>query len=715
MSTIRYEKDSAGVAQVIFDRTDGNANIMDQRFIDEFSALAAKLAEEKITGVIYRSAKKMFFAGGDLNMFAKAQPEDAAELFAMSEKMKAAMRGIETLGVPVVAAINGAAMGGGFELCLASHYRVALRRGVTVGLPEVTLGLLPGGGGVTRLVRMLGLQAAMPYLTQGTALSAEKAHAASLIDELVDDSEALLAAAQAWITANPAGSDAVTQPWDRKGYRMPGGAVSSPALAGMIAMAPSVMRKQTRGRLPAPEAILSAMVEGAQVDFDTASRIESRYLTELATGRVSKNLINTFWTQMNEVKAGVGRPADIAPRQFKRVAILGAGMMGAGIAWSCASRGIACVLKDVSLEAAEKGKAYSAALLDKQIARGRADEAKKAALLALIATTDDYADLADCDLVIEAVFESRELKAQVTADTEAVLPAGAVFASNTSTLPITGLAQASARPAQFIGLHFFSPVDKMPLVEIIVGEQTSAQTLAEAYDFVQQIGKTPIVVNDSRGFFTSRVFGTFTAEGMAMVEEGIAAASIENGAYLAGFPVGPLAVSDEVTLTLQDKVRQQTVADLTAAGQPLPELVGAAVLDKLLAAGRAGKSTGGAFYNYPEGGKKRLWPGLAELFPVASEPASIDDIQDRLLYIQAIETLRCREEGVLTTTRDANVGSIMGIGYPAWTGGVLQFVNYTGSAAFVARADQLAALYGPRFSVPDSLRALAATNARLED
>lgn len=713
MTTVRYEKDAAGIAHVIFDRQDGSANIMDERFIGEFAELAEKLLADDVKGVIYRSAKKMFFAGGDLNMFAQVQPAQAAELFALVERMKAPMRAIETAGVPVVAAINGAAMGGGFELCLASHYRVALAKGVSVGLPEVTLGLLPGGGGVTRMVRMLGLQAAMPYLTEGRTLNAAKAHEAGLIDELVGDSDALLAAAVKWIEANPQ----VVQPWDQKGYRLPGGSPSSPALAGMIAVAPAVMRQKTRGRLPAPEAILSTMVEGAQVDFDTASRIESRYMVELATGGVCKNLINTFWTQMNEIKAGVGRPNGVEKRQFKRVAILGAGMMGAGIAWACASRGIACVLKDVSIEAAEKGKAYSANLIDKQIARGRADEAKKAALLGLIATADDYAELADCDLVIEAVFESRPLKAQVTAASEAVIAASAVFASNTSTLPITGLAEASVRPEQFIGLHFFSPVDKMPLVEIIVGAATNDKTLAEAYDFVQQIGKTPIVVNDSRGFYTSRVFGTYTAEGMAMVEEGIAPASIENGAYLAGYPVGPLAVSDEVTLTLQDKVRKQTIADFTAAGEPVPALVGEAVLNKMLAAERAGKSTGGAFYDYPteKGGKKSLWPGLAELFPPAGEHADLNDVQDRLLYVQAIETLRCREEGVITTTRDANVGAIMGIGYPAWTGGTLQFINYIGSAAFVARADQLAAKYGERFAVPQLLRDLAATNAPLAD
>lgn len=713
MSTLTYQKDAAGIAHIIFDRADAAANLMDQRFIDDFCRTAEQVLADNVVGVIYRSAKKTFFAGGDLNMFFALQPDQGEPLYEMLESMKGAMRAIETAGIPVVAAINGAAMGGGFELCLASHYRIALSRGVSVGLPEVTLGLLPGGGGVTRMVRLLGLQAAMPYLTEGKTLNSQRAHSAGLIDQLVDDSEQLVAAAVAWIEAHQAS----TQRWDTKGYRLPGGAPQSPALAGMIAVAPSVMRKQTRGRMPAPEAILCAMVEGAQVDFDTASRIESRYMVQLATGRQVKNMLNTFWFQMNDIKAGVGRPQGVAARQFKRVAILGAGMMGAGIAWACASRGIACVLKDVTVEAAEKGKAYSANLIDKQIARGRADEAKKAALLSLITTADDYADLTDCDLVIEAVFESRPLKAEVTAAAEQVIDSSALFASNTSTLPITGLAQASVRPEQFIGLHFFSPVDKMPLVEIIVGDQTSDQTLAEAYDFVQQIGKTPIVVNDSRGFYTSRVFGTYTAEGMAMVAEGIAPASIENGAYLAGFPVGPLAVSDEVTLTLQDKVRQQTVADLTAAGAPVPALVGAEVLDKMLAAGRAGKSSGGAFYDYPsdKGGKKTLWPGLSQLFPVAAQPACLQDIQDRLLYIQAIETLRCREEGVVTTTRDANIGSIMGIGYPAWTGGTLQFVNYIGSAAFVARADQLAERYGERFTVPSSLRALAANDAPLQD
>ena len=706
MTSVRYEKDFHNIAHLILDKPDASANVMDVAFTNDFSAAAKQLSEDTFDGVIIRSNKKTFFAGGDLNMLFKAGPEQKKEIWNMVETIKSAMRAVETCGKPVVVCINGAALGGGFELCLAAHHRIALSNGVQLGLPEVGLGLLPGGGGVTRMTRLLGLQGALPFLTEGKLFNPQKGQELGLIHDIVDTPEEMLAKAVAFVKANPESF----QPWDVKGYKIPGGTTSNPKVAGMVAVAPAMMRNKTKGVMKAPESILCTMVEGSQVDFDSASRIESRYFVELATGKESKNMISAFWYQLNAIKAGVGRPKDIEKRQFTKVGILGAGMMGAGIAWACANRGIACVLKDVNIESAEKGKSYSAGLMDKRISRGRATEEKKAQLLSLITPTDKADDLQGCDLIIEAVFENRELKATVTKEAEAQLDENAVFGSNTSTLPITGLAEASERPENFIGLHFFSPVDKMPLVEIIVGEKTSDKTLAEAYDFVLQIGKTPIVVNDSRGFFTSRVFGTFTSEGMAMLGEGIDAASIENAAWLDGYPVGPLAVSDEVTLTLVGKVRSQTIADLEAEGQSIPEFPGEDVLNAMLAIDRGGRSSGGAFYDYPEGGKKQLWSGLKDKFYKEDAQIPLQDIKDRLLFVQAIDTVRCVDEGIIPHVRDANIGSIFGIGFPTWTGGVLQYINYYGLPEFIARANELAEKYGERFTPPQSLLDMAANN-----
>ncbi len=703
MRSIRYEKDADSIVHLVLDKPDAATNLMDEQFADDIRTAAQRLLEDDFRGVVIRSAKSTFFAGGDLNMLFRAGPEDRDRVYAMTEKIKGAMRAIETCGKPVVACINGSALGGGWELALSAHHRIAQSEGVKLGLPEVTLGLLPGGGGVTRLVRLMGLQDAMPYLTEGRLFDPQKGQQLGLIDDIASTHEELLEKAIAWIAAHPES----IQPWDQKGYRIPGGTPTHPKLAGMLAVAPAMMRKQTKGVMKAPESILCTMVEGSQVDFEHASKIETQYFVELVTGRESKNMISAFWNQLNAIKAGVARPKNIEPRQFAKVGILGAGMMGSGIAWACASRGIHCVLKDVSLASAEKGKGYSAGLMDKRIARGRATDKQKEQLLTLIQPTDRAEDLHGCDLVIEAVFESRDVKAEATREAEAQIEADAVFASNTSTLPISGLAIVSARPENFIGLHFFSPVDKMPLVEIIVGDKTSDKTLAEAYDFVQQIGKTPIIVNDSRGFFTSRVFGTYCNEGMAMVGEGVDPVSIENAAWLNGHPVGPLAVSDEVTLTLQAKIRQQTIRDLEAEGKPIPEQPGARVKDKLLELGRQGKSTGGAFYDYPQGGQKRLWPGLRELFYKADAQIPLQDIRDRLLFIQSLDTVRCMEEGVLVNVRDANIGSIFGIGFPPWTGGVLQFINYYGVPEFVTRAKELAGKYGERFSPPQLLLEMA--------
>ncbi len=625
--------------------------------------------------------------------------------------MKADMRQLETLGKPVVAAINGAALGGGWELALMCHHRIALNDPrIKVGLPEVTLGLLPGAGGVARSVRLLGVEAAFPFLLEGKQINPQKANKLGLIQELADTPEELLEKAVAWIEANPQSA----QPYDQKGYKIPGGTPANPALAQKLSAAPAVLKEKTKGCYPAPEAILCAAVEGAQTDLDTALRIETRYFVKLVVGKVSKNMIGTFWFQLNEIKGGAARPQAFEKKACKKVGILGAGMMGAGIAWSCATRGIDVVLKDISVESAEKGKSYSANLLEKRLSRGQITEEKRDQTLARILPTDQATDLAGCDLIIEAVFEDRDLKARVTKEAEAQLPEGAVFASNTSTLPITGLAEASERPANFIGLHFFSPVDKMPLVEIIRGEQTSDETLALAYDFVLQINKTPIVVNDSRGFFTSRVFGTFVNEGVAMLGEGVPAAAIDNAGILAGMPVGPLTVTDEVTLALTAKVRRQAVLDAQAEGKEYKGHPADAVMDKMLGMDREGRSTGGGFYDYPEGGKKHLWSGLKEHFG-GENHLPLHTLKDRLLFIQAIETVRCYEENVLTAVRDANIGSIFGLGFAGWTGGALQYINQYGVERFVKRADELAEAFGERFTPPKLLRDMAAEGKSFKD
>jgi len=711
MTSVKYEKDQDKIVHLILDKPNASANLMDSEFTDSLVAAVEKLGEDDWAGVLFRSEKSTFFAGGSLDDLHATTKENAHLLYEMVNKLKLVMRELETSGKPVVACINGAALGGGWELALACHHRIALNKGVTLGLPEVTLGLLPGGGGVIRMSRLLGLQAALPYLTEGKQFKPEQGQKLGLIDEVVETKDQLVNAAISWIKANPK----VQQPYDVKGYKVPGGKPSNPALAKMLPIAPAMMRVQTKGTMPAPESILSVMVEGLQVDIDSAMRIETRYFVELVCSQVAKNMIGTLWFQLNEIKVGASRPDNIEKSKVQKVGVLGAGMMGAGIAFSSASKGIDVVLKDVSLENAEKGKAYSQTLLDKKVKKKRLSAEKRDAVLNSIQASADAEDLKGCDLIIEAVFEDRGLKAKVTKEAEAQLESSAVFATNTSTLPITGLAEASERPANFVGLHFFSPVDKMPLVEIICGEQTSDETLAKAYDYVLQIGKTPIVVNDSRGFFTSRVFGTFANEGIAMLGEGMPAAAIENAAFLAGYPVGPLAVTDEVSLTLVEKIRNQTIKDLQAEGGTYPIHPSDSIVDRMLEADRSGKLSGAGFYDYPKGAKKHLWSGLKEMFENAETPYSLEEIKDRLLYIQAIETVRCVEEKVLTSVRDANIGSIMGIGYPIWTGGILQFINQTGLTEFIKRADELTEQCGERFSVPKLLRGMEKDGLTFKD
>ncbi|WP_417521856.1 3-hydroxyacyl-CoA dehydrogenase NAD-binding domain-containing protein [Marinobacter sp.] len=702
MSAIRYELGSDKVLTLTIDIPGQSANTMNKAFREALDETVPKVLGdlENIRGIIVTSAKKTFFAGGDLNEIFKVTRDDAQAFEDMVNAMKAQMRALETCGKPVVAAINGAALGGGFEIALACHHRIVLNNNsIQLGLPEVTLGLLPGGGGTQRLPRMIGLEAAFPLLMEGKKLRPAAALKAGIIDEIADSPEDMMAKARAFIDANPN----CQQPWDKKGFRLPGGAPHHPAMAQKLAIAPAMLKQKTKGCYPAPERIMAAAVEGAQVDFDNGSLIETRYFAELVTGQVSKNMTGTFWFQLNDINAGGSRPSGVEKETFKKVGVLGAGMMGAGIAYSTATRGIEVVLKDVSAESAEKGKSYSENLLAKKVSRGHMTEEKKAEILGRIKATDSAADLEGCDLVIEAVFEDSDLKAKVTAEAEPKLVDNGIFASNTSTIPITQLANASAKPENFIGLHFFSPVDKMQLVEIIVGEKTSDETLARAFDYVQQIGKTPVVVNDSRGFFTSRVFGTFVNEGICMLDEGIHPASIENAGLLAGMPVGPLTISDEVSMTLMQLVRSQSKKDVEAAGGTWNPHPAEAIIDQMVNEhGRKGKAAGAGFYEYPAKGKKYLWPELETLF-VDNEKArdvKLQDLKDRILFIQAIETVRCLEEGVLRTVEDANIGSIFGIGYAPWTGGAIQFVNQYGVRAFTERAQELANIYGERFTPP---------------
>lgn len=701
MSAIQFEKNADNIVILTLDSPNQSANTMNADFRTALAETVDKLqADENIAGIIFRSVKKTFFAGGDLDELIQATPEHATEFFNMIEEMKAKLRYIETRGIPVVAALNGTALGGGWELALGCHYRIALNDAkAKFGLPEVTLGLLPGGGGIVRMVRLLGLQNAFPLLMEGKQIGVEKAKSLGLIQDTADSLEELMDKAIAWVKANPKSQ----QPYDVKGYKIPGGTPSTPTVAQMLAIAPAMLRDKTKGCYPAPEAIMSAAVEGAQVDVDTALTIESRYFTYLATGQISKNMIGTFWHGLNAIKSGASRPKDVAKWQATKVGILGAGMMGAGIAYATASKGIAVVLKDVSVEAAEKGKAYSQKLLDKKVSQGRLSAEKRDQVLGLIHATADAADLQGCDLIIEAVFENVELKAKVTQEAEAYLADGGIFASNTSTLPISGLANASQDQAKFIGLHFFSPVDKMQLVEIIKGKNTSAETLAKAFDFVQQIGKTPIVVNDNRGFFTSRVFGTFVQEGLRLLSEGVHPARIEMAALKAGMPVGPLAIQDEVSLTLSEHVAAETRKALQAEGKDLPRSGVDDVIQTMIHEfGRKGKVAGAGFYEYPEGGKKHLWDGLSKW--QKDNAISEQEMIDRFLFVQSLDTLRCLEEGVLESTVDGNVGSIFGIGFAPWTGGALQFLNQYGLEKALLRANTLEAKYGERFKAPQLLK-----------
>jgi 3-hydroxyacyl-CoA dehydrogenase/enoyl-CoA hydratase/3-hydroxybutyryl-CoA epimerase len=702
MSDFKYEKDADGIVTITMDMQGQGANTMNSAYLPAMSGVLEKLhAEQDLKGVVFASAKKTFFAGGDLNDLLKVERADEAT-FEMVERNKAPYRALEKLPVPVVAAINGAALGGGFELCLASNRRIVVDAPhAVVGLPEVTLGLLPGAGGVVRLTALIGLEKALPLLLEGRQLRPAEALKQGLVDEIVPTLKELVPAAKAWIKANPG---AHTQPWDQKGFKYPGGGAVAPNIRQIAAAAPMMLVNKTRGLMPAPEKILDIAVNSMRMGFDAALRAESRGLTSLIATKEAKAAITTFFFGMQAIKAGKVRPAG-ERWQAGTSAVLGAGMMGAGIAWAHANKGLPTVLKDTTLEKAEKGKAYSMQLADKAIKRGSMTQEKKVALLGLItpATTDET--YRDCDLIIEAVFEDIDLKEQVIAASFRMLKSDGIYGSNTSTLPISILAESCPDPTRFIGLHFFSPVDKMKIVEIILGRKTSEVTLRKAYDYVQQIGYMPIVVNDSRGFFTSRVFGTFMDEGLQLMQDGMNPVAIERAAWKVGMPVGPLAVHDEVSMELSRKAilthgkldERLGVKSGMSAHNTATQRISTAMCELK----RGGRHYGGGFYEYAADGGKKLWSGLSQ-FKLRDAQVSMADAGDRLLYRQAIETLRCLDEGVLRSETEANLGSIFAIGFPAHTGGVLQFIRGIGIAQFADRAAELARRYGERFIIKES-------------
>ncbi len=699
---INYKVEN-NVAIISWNMTTSPMNVMNDISIPEFEGhLETAYADPEVRGIIITSEKNEFIAGADVKMILRNNSKDQSEMHKFSLDFNAIFRKLETCGKPVVAAMNGTALGGGYEVCLSCHYRIALDNPkAVIGLPEVQLGLLPGGGGTQRLPRIIGMEAALMLMVEGKRISPKEALGYGMVNDIAVTREEMMEKAMKWILANPK----AIQPWDefdkktgaikaRENYKVPGGNVQSPTGMRTFAGGTAMIMDKTKGNYPAPIAILSCVYEGLQVNMDRAIPIEARYFVKVATSREAKNLIGVMFLGKNEADKGASRPKNIPVTDVKKLGILGAGFMGAGIAYVSAMAGIEVVLKDVSIEAAEKGKDYSRGLVQKGIERGKTTSDKGEKLLSLIKPTADVADLKGCDLIIEAVFENRDLKATVTKEAEPMLIESGVFGSNTSTIPITGLAKASAKPENFIGIHFFSPVDKMMLVELIRGKETSDYAVALAVDFVKKIRKTPIVVNDSRGFYTSRCFSTYTTEGIALLKDGVDPVLIENAGKNAGMPVGALAVSDEVALDLALKISKQSIAD-----GALTEEDGAYQVTRLMVEdlGRFGKKNKKGFYEYPEGGKKHLWEGLAEYFPVSEIQPDVEEVKKRLLYRQVVESIRCMDEGVLMTKLDGNIGSILAWGFPPYAGGTLNFPDFVGTETFLNEVERLADTYGERF------------------
>ena len=700
-STVTMDVDHDGIAVLTIDVKDKPMNVITADFDQDLGqCLESVISDEKIVGAVITSAKNDFMAGADLKSMLPAlrglsDKSDVVEKVIASNQT---MRKMETCGKPFVAAINGTALGGGLELTLACHYRIAVDRpDAVLGLPEVMVGLLPGGGGTQRLPRLIGVQAALELMTQGKHLKPLQAKGLGIVNELASKEE-LINKAKAWIKDK---GDAV-QPWDKKGFKVPGGLdANKVGTIQTFSVVNALVAKNTNHNYPAPISIVSCVYEGCQIPIDSGLRIEAKYFVELLTGTVAGNMIRSLFINKQSADKLRARPEGVEKSKVTTLGMLGAGMMGSGIALVSARAGMNVVLLDSTEEQAAKGKEYTEKFLEKRVARKKMSSDDAAAMLDRIKVTTDYNDLESCELIIEAVFEDREIKAGVTQATEAVIAESAIFASNTSTLPISGLAEASKRPKSFIGLHFFSPVERMPLVEVILGKETSDEALARALDYVQQIKKTPIVVNDSRGFFTSRVFSMACNEANTMLTEGVSPALIENAARHAGYPVGPLAVQDETSIELGYKIHLQTMEDMGDAYKPAS---GWEVSAKLVELERLGKKYGKGFYDYPEGAKKRLWPGLADLFPVSDQQPDVEEVKSRLMTIQALDAYRCLEEHVLMSPDDGDIGSILGWGFPPWSGGVFSYIDTVGIEKFVERCDDYSQRLGERFTVPDSLR-----------
>jgi 3-hydroxyacyl-CoA dehydrogenase/enoyl-CoA hydratase/3-hydroxybutyryl-CoA epimerase len=707
-----FDVDADGIALVTWNMPGRSMNLIDVKVMEELTA-----SEAGIKGAVLASGKEAFCAGADLTMleaqsrtFAdllKSQGEEAANkrLFEEGRKLSLIARRIETCGKPWVAALNGTAMGGGFELALACHHRVAAENDKTrLGLPEIKVGLFPGGGGTQRIARMMQPADALQFLLKGDQLRLNRAKAMKLVDEVVPAAE-LTQKAKDWIKAG----GSAKAPWDVDGFKLPGGPVYSKA--GMMVFPPAnaLYRRETYDNYPAARAILQVVYEGLQLPMDQALRVESRYFAKILRSPEAAAMIRSLFVSMQELNKGARRPSEVPARPIKKIGVLGAGFMGAGIAYVSAQAGIDVVLIDRDQETADKGKAHSQKLISDQINRGRATSADRDALLAHITATPDYAALAGCDLIIEAVFEDRAIKEEVIAKAQAAIGKDTIFGSNTSPLPISSLAKSFKDPARFVGIHFFSPVDRMMLVEVILGKKTGDAALATALDYVRAIRKTPIVVNDSRGFYTSRVVGTYIREGHLMLAEGIPAAMIENVGRMAGMPVGPLSLNDEVAVDLAWKILKATEADL---GPDAIDVRQKALLEEMVEKrGRYGRKNGKGFYDYPQSGPKRLWPGLAELQTTKLDPDSLDieELKTRLLTIQALESARCVEEGVVTDMREADVGSILGFGYAPFTGGTISYIDGMGTTAFVELCKGLTKRYGARFKPGRLLRDLAST------
>ena len=718
LKVFKWNQDADGIVTLTWDDPERSMNVLSNKALADIGAAIVKIAgDATIKGAVITSGKANgFCAGAALDEMEgaasgegqpKSEEERVRQRYEGVLQFNMLLRKLETCGKPVVAAINGLALGGGLEVTLACHYRVvADNPKIQLGLPESKVGLLPGGGGTQRLPRLMGAQSAVQLILTGNSLDPKAAAGQKVVHKVVP-ADQLMAEAKRWIKETP---DPV-QPWDKKGFEVPGGLPNDKGTSTVFTMGNALYRKQSFNNYPAQRYILSCVYEGLSVPIDAGLRIEARYFTKLLMDPASRNMIRSLFLSMQDLGKGARRPANVAPTQVKKLGVLGAGMMGAGIAYVSAQAGVEVVLIDRTIEDAEKGKAYSTKLLDGQIAKGRATAEKKEKLLSLIKPSTNYDDLKGCDLVIEAVFETREIKADVTKKAEAHLTDKAVFGSNTSTLPITGLAEASVRPANFVGIHFFSPVDKMQLVEIIIGKKTGDYALAMAVDYVKQIKKTPIVVNDSRGFYTSRCFGTYVAEGQEMLAEGIAPAIIDNVGRMTGMPRGPLELADDVALDLAYKVREQTKKDL---GDKYDAGPADTLIETMVAKlGRYGRKNGKGFYDYPaDGGKKRLWPGLKDIVKykvTSSTPELVDELKKRFLYRQAIEAARCFEENVVTDPREADVGAILGWGFAPYTGGPLSVIDTVGTKKFVEECDRFAQKYGKRFLPGKLLRDMAET------